>query len=327
MNYKKELEKFLEKESNREYSAKILYKLTSQMTVGEIAEIKKSSSNFVDNIEKTISIIVKRAYEKGYSASFIPTVISFDNAPNFYIGKEYNPTDIEIYRFLYLLLTGLYSGNYIFNIDNISRSTLDDFREYLINEKLMIFSFKDRNGIDDKKLRREIKYKIPYTEFAFTILMLFKFCNWIKYITHKNTGYKEKLEELGLQSFLEEEIGVGDDATLVIFNIELRGKRSMYFFPRMTSLISRWFSEYILNHKKELPSIIRFIFSTYVSGKKYGDKSRSLIDKFLFYFLNGYVNGEIIDNMITMKISYELSKKRGERIYGIHEAGEFFRRL
>lgn len=326
MNYKNELEKFLEKESNRVYSANILNKLIRQITVGEIADIKKSSS-FVDDMDKIIDVIVKRAYEKGYSASFIPTVISADDAPNFYIGREYNPTDTEIYRFLYLLLTGLYSKNYIFNIDNVSRDALDDFREYLINEKLMIFSDKGGSGIDNKKLMKEIKCRIPYTEFTFAFLMLFKFCNWIKDMIHKKTGYKEELEELGLQSFLEKEIGIGDDATLVIFNIERRGKRSMYFFPRMTSLMSRWFSEYILKHEEESPSIIRFVFSTYISDKKYSDKSRSLINKFLFYFLNTYVNGEILDDMITMKISYELSKKRGERVYGVYGAGEFFRRL
>jgi hypothetical protein len=51
--------------------------------------------------------------------------------------------------------------------------------------------------------------------------------------------------------------------------------------------------------------------SLYVAHKNYRDLSTKLLDKFLYYMLGGYVSGELLDKLVTLKASAFLDSKVG----------------
>ena len=126
--------KFLKKDRNKRYAAYILRKLTGQYKHGLIAEIRKNGS-FIDKIETVIEYLVEESAmrKKRYTASILPTIITPEQAPNFWFKNEKEPTGNEIYKFLFLLLTGLYQGNYVINLDNVDLSLMRSFRDQLID--------------------------------------------------------------------------------------------------------------------------------------------------------------------------------------------------
>jgi hypothetical protein len=256
-----------------------------------------------------------------YVAHIFPTIISPELAPNFYIGKE-SPTENEIYRFFYLIISGIYKGPYIVNLDNIDEKLISEFRRDLINENLLILPSQKGSGIDIKKLLSLIGVKVvpQLTEFIYSFTIVSFFISWIKRLERREEWIK-KVEELGLSSVLEK-IGIRNDTTLVIFYIP-RQKKEMYYIPRLKNFFLTWYKDF-LEDKEDTPSTVEFIFSTYVRNEQYRELSSSLLNKFLYHFLNGYVNGELLNKLINLKISYELKQKQP---YGLIKPKDFFTNL
>jgi hypothetical protein len=96
--------------------------------------------------------------------------------------------------------------------------------------------------------------------------------------------------------------------------------------PKLKEFILKWYKKY-LEDEEETPYIVKFIFSLYIADEQYKDLSASLLNKFLYYFLNGYVNGELLDKLVNLKIFYELREQRRKKIYGFSKANEFFREI
>jgi hypothetical protein len=324
-DYKKLLEDFLNEESNRQYALPIFERLTQAIRHGEIADIRKQGR---EEIVKRMPEIFEKMKDdalkkKRYVAHIFPTIISPEQAPNFYIGKEI-PTEEEIYRFFYLIISGIYKGPYVINIDNVDGKVRNEFRSYLINEELLILPGKEGEGVNIPKILSDLGIQVApkLDEFIYSFVIFSAFASWIKKVEERRNLIKE-IEELGLSSMLEK-IGINDDATLIIFYIP-RQKKEMYVIPKIKNLLLTWYEDY-LKGKESYPSVVKFIFSTYVSDKQYRELSTSLLNKFLYYFLNGYVNGELLNKLVNTKIYYELGK-RSKGIYGFVKSREFFTRI
>jgi hypothetical protein len=324
-DYKKLLEDFLKEESNRQYALPIFERLTQAIRHGEIADmIKQGREKIVKRMPEIFEKMKDDALKKKrYVAHIFPTIISPQQAPNFYIGKEV-PTEEEIYRFFYLILSGIYKGPYIINIDNVDEKIRNEFRSYLIREEKLILPGKKGEGVDIPKILNDLGIQVApqLDEFIYSFIIFSSFASWIKKIEERGNLIKE-IEELGLSSVLEK-VGVNDDATLIIFYIP-RQKKEMYIIPKIKNLLLTWYEDY-LKGKEDYPSVVKFIFSNYVSDKQYRKLSASLLNKFLYYFLNGYVNGELLNKLVNTKIYYEFRKK-SKRIYGFVNSKQFFARI
>jgi hypothetical protein len=275
-------------------------------------------------MQEIVEEMINNALKRGrYEAWFLPTVISPEKASNFYIGKE-SPTPEEIYKFLYLLISGIYRDQYIVNLDNADEKVVSDFREDLIKEKKAIILSGGKEGINIKKVLNDLGINVSpdLTEFIFTFIIVSYFVYWIK--TSKKKEWSERWKEIGLDSTLET-LGITDDTTLVIFSVP-KQKKEVYYVPKLKEFILKWYKKY-LEDEEETPYIVKFIFSLYIADEQYRDLSASLLNKFLYYFLNGYVNGELLDKLVNLKIFYELRERRRKKIYGFSKANEFFREI
>ena len=292
---------------------------------GIIAEIKKEGK-IKEKIEKVIEYLIEDALtNKRYTASLIPTIISPQLAPNFWFKFEKSPSENEIYKFLYLLLTGVYKGNYILNLEGISPKLINDFREKLLNKNEIILQRgKESEGISIGAISGKFGIRVQHRyipEFLLGFLFISYFISWIRE-KEGEQRVKELIEKFGLPKLIEES-GITDEVALVIFVLQ-RQKKKMYYIPKIKNFISKWYKDF-LEGKEEIPSILKFIFSFYILDKNYREISLSLINKFLYYFLQGYVNGELLAKLVELKTSYEL--KRKGKIYGISNAKQFFSKL
>ena len=329
MNYKELLIQFLSEKTNRQYAVPIAKRLLQQRLRKGYYIIKGKIKVHQNELEEKMPLIfeelVNQSVDKGYDASLIPTIISSQQAPNFYIGKE-TPTEDELYRFLFLLLSGIYRGPYIVNLDNSDEKLISEFRKDLIKENLFIFPLEKGAGINLKKILSPLGVKVTpqLNEFVYSFIIISFFIYWIKSLSLGREEWMKKLEEFGLSATLEK-MGIRDDTTLVVFYIP-RQKKEMYYIPKLKKFFLIWYREF-LEGKENSPSIVKFIFSTYVSDKQYRKISSSLLNKFLYYFLNGYVSGELLNKLINLKVSYELKKQKSKQMHGFINAKQFFSKL
>lgn len=330
--------KFLSDKTNVKYALPIARLLLRQRTKGEYIIIRGLGSFRQEELEDRLLEIFTFLAEKSiknrtYDSSIIPTTISQIQAPNFYFSNECLNEE-EIFRILYLIFSGIYYEDYVVNIDNVEESIRQSFREYLINEKLLIFDKKDSKtkvGIDTRKLLTEIGVKTSVKfvkgskEFIFSFLILSAFVEWIRRKTIEIEKKQKIMKFLDLP-YLLKELKISDDIQLVIFVLS-KEKKKIYFIPKVKNIIIKWYGNYLTGEEDHI-SIAKFIFSNYISHKDYNKTSLSLLNKFLYYFLSGHVNGELLNKLINLKISYELRSKNN-RVFGFpyRSAKNFFRYL
>jgi len=321
-NYKTLLEDYLQNELNRKYSAKILSKLLQQRfrkgmyVIGRGSQAKRfSEMELYSKSFEVCNSLVAHVKSKGYDASVVPTTISNDLAPNFRI-QETLPDEGELWRFLYLLVTGLHYRDFVVNLDKVPPELTNAFRQVLIKNEYLVFR-QEFTGLNVQKMLSDLKVpKMLLKEFIFSFLVLTYFIKFWK----DRKQYKELLESLPSNLRMVDYPPINDDATLVVFSLP-REKKQMFIFPRLQGLIARWF-EYDFD---DVPSVAKFVFSLYIPDKKYRDKSLGFLNKFLYYLLRNEVNGDLLDKLIIDKISFEL--KREEKPYGIKSALHFLRSL
>ncbi|KUO42248.1 MAG: hypothetical protein APU95_05675 [Hadesarchaea archaeon YNP_N21] len=322
-NYRALLEEYLNNELNRKYSAGILNRLLQQRfrkgmyVIGRGSQAKRFSE--MDLYTKSFEVcdsLVAYVKRRGYDASVVPTMISSDLAPNFRI-RETLPDEGELWRFLFLLVTGLHYREFVVNLDKVSPEITKAFRRALIRDEYLIFR-QEFTGLNVQKMLSDLKVpKMPLKEeFIFSFLVLTYFIKFWKY----RKQYEELLETLPSNLRMKEYPPVTDDATLVVFSLP-REKKQMFIFPRLQSLIARWFKD----DSDDVPSVAKFVFSLYIPDKKYRDKSLGILNKFLYYLLRNEVNGDLLNKLIVDKLSFEL--KREEKPYGIISALQFLRSL
>lgn len=326
MTYETLLKKFLSRKSNRIYASNILIKLTGQHQHGFIAETRKSGLiTFIDRMDDIINELVEDSTEKKkrYTASILPTAVSPEMAPNFWFKNEKKPTREETYRLLYLLLTSLYRGNYLFNLDNVAPAIREDFREWLIEKKVLILREERGGGINLKEVLSDLSLPVfPLSEFGFSLLMLSYFVSWLKYKVQHYSKMLQLLKEKGFSTFLSE-ISVDETATLVLFNIH-RQKKEMHLIPRVKDFVIKWYTDFI-NDNKPI-ELLLFLSSLYITHEDYRELSERTLDKFIYYLMRGYVNGELLTEAINLKVKYELKEIVGKP-FPIREARNFMRKI
>ncbi len=320
-NWKNRLFEFWKKRENREYCIPIMEKLLqANFRKGRyVIKIKRKRLEILpEEIEKKLEEIsehlIEKALEEGYGAYVVPFMISMDRAPNFFIQKEL-PKEEELWWWLYHLFTGLHFGDYIVTLTNVPEEIVLHFRNHLVENNFIIFQ-KEKSGIDLKRLAGELK--VPPGPFydsgsLFAFLVLSYFAKFLR-------DYKEK-EEIAKLSGKSLPI-LTDEATLFLFILS-REKKKVYVFPRLNTLLSKYFKD-VIEEKKDLPSILTFVCSFYIGEKRYREKSIGLLDKFVHYLLHGYVSGELLSQLVELKISYEVGR---EKNYGIFGSKDFFSKL
>jgi hypothetical protein len=111
---------------------------------------------------------------------------------------------------------------------------------------------------------------------------------------------------MGIESFpmLAE---VPNDTVLLV--CKMRGKRAVDLIPRAREFMNRWYSDFIAYETTEItdPPLGRFLSSLYVRGS---EESENALDKFLFYLLRGEVNGEILEELINLKVEESMKKTK-----------------
>ena len=327
MNYRELLFGFLEDSVNREYALPVAEKLLNISNIDRKRneyKIKVSGTNKRinrGNLKKLCEVIVEKSMREGYSSLVVPTIIGVDQAPNFYITEE-KPREDELWWWLYHLLTGVHCRYfdprrreehfYVLNLANVPKEIGEEFREYLINENFLILGERSGLNINEMLSRLEVPKGILLKEFILGFIFLSYFAKFWK-------DWKEREKVAKMRG--KEIPKITDEALLLIFVLP-RQKKKVYVFPKLKRIMLRWYGEF---SEREIPKISKFIFSFYAADKDYKEESASLLNKFLYYFLQDYVNGELLAKLIELKINYEL-KKRG-RLYGIANAKQFFSKL
>jgi len=319
MKWKNLLFEYLDDDLNRKYASFIFKKLlqANKKKGKYIIKCKNKKlevkENEIEEKEKEIcEFIVEKALEEGYNAMVVPFIISFDQAPNFYLSIE-KPKEEELWWWLYYIVTGLHFGEYIINISNVDKKILDKFREYLQKENFLIFR-KEKMGLNVGEMFSKLNLpKVTLKEFIFGFLILAYFSKFLKEMKEMAKTSKE-LKEMGFD--VDEITNINDDATLFIFILS-RQKKKLYIFPKLKSLLLSWFDD-----PEKLSS---FIFSFYITDRSYHDLSVTLLNKFLYYFLQNKVSGELLNKLVELKVFYEL--KRKGKIYGVRKSVFFFSKL
>lgn len=319
MNYKKFLFEFLEDRKKREYCLPIVRKLL-QANFRKGKYIVKTSGGRLEilpeeieeKVEKICEFIVEKALKEGYSALVVPFIISKEQAPNFYITEE-KPKEEELWWWLYHLLTGIHYRDFVINLANIPKEINERFREYLINKNFLIFEG-ERSGLNMNEIlsRLEVPKGIPLKEFILGFIFVSYFAKF-----WRDWKEKEKVAKIVRKEIPK----ITDETSLLIFVLP-RQKKKVYVLPKLRKIISHWYRDFT---EKDIPQISKFAFSFYIADKNYKEESASLLNKFLYSFLQQHVNGELLTKLIELKTNYEL-KKRG-RIYGISNASQFFSKL
>lgn len=253
-----------------------------------------------------------------FSASIIPTIISARRARNFLFSNERKPTESEIYYWLYLTLSGLYSGPIIVNLTNVGEKAKDDFVKDIRSQEIIV---KSNKAINWKKLVK-ICGPMPFREYTFAFVFLNYFVYWYREKLKeklKREEYQKKLSEMGVTQVVMSDLGVADEACLYVCVV--RGKRTMDFIPKVKEFISRWYSNFFSNPDLEYPPLGRFLSSLYVIGS---EESAEIMNKFLYYLLRGEINGELLEKLTILKADNIL---KNEKRWGIFEASNFFSKL
>ena len=286
---------------------------------GKIASLRK---DIINNIDEIVDILMK---EREYKSTFFPTIISIKKGRNFWI-RGYKPDMDENIKILHLILTGVALQARIGReratiLTNMEGLTLDERREYLdylveIRERSIqgeIYPAIDWNRLSNRVFGAYLPYYgerevYPYIySFAYTC----EFARWLYY-----------KKELVREDILKRKL----DLITIVAGRKVPNEFAV--IPGISRFIYRWFEDITSGETEGRPGIGLFIRSFYDDDQK--EKSLSTINKFLYYFMNGYVSGDLLNRLTIDKVSKFLSeykKDRKGRIYGVGGAEYFFNRI
>ena len=261
------------------------------------SELKK------DDFIHCVELMVNSAIEKGsYTVSFYPSVISFDQARNFYMNGERRPSnDIkdELWKSLYLMISGVYAGDTIVNLDNIDDEGRKMWRK-LFTEEVYLKKITEKRldlGLDIEKLSKELNLKM-----RFRIGPLYLSLLLIGFFVKKLKEAKNTVEDM--LGTLESLWKFREDTLMVVYDIPLRKKKRMYYIPRVSSLITRFFRGFLEDPNLKTPPLLRYIdsLSMLTSSKKY-DELEKIREAFTYYLLIHHkINGELLNKWILLKV-------------------------
>ncbi len=323
ITYKKLIDDLKKDPINKKLVSWVLYGITPHYTKGSpVKDFRDmlgsdNPSLGINLLDGALDYVINDAINnKRYITSIFPTIVSINKARNFYIGTDDAPSTYEIYRYLYLLLDSVVISaggqRFYVNIDNLDRNIWKKVKEFMISDEILVFdNFPRKSMVDFKSLRG--KYQLPTTPFTVAVVIMSYIARKFHALSRANNSMWGKY----LQN-----IGITDETML--FLVVWKGeKKEAYFIPRLYTIFVRWFLD-----ENSIDKFLSFLSSLFTIGEnsKYRDKSSHLMDKFLYYLIHGYVNGELLVKLIELKITNEFSKKEGP-IYGFRSADYFFDRL
>jgi hypothetical protein len=325
MKIRERLMYFLKNKTNNQCAKNIFNMLTAQYTSGEMKAIRKriekNSSKVIDGIEFLKTKVLE---DKEFSASIVPTIISSGSARNFLFSNEKEPTEDEVYEWLYLTLTSLYSRTYLVNLINVNEETKKCFREELLSTRVML---PDRRGIDAKQLNKVCPVPLCSGEHVLAFSILNYFVYWCKQqlLQGKEVKNLEKIIR-DLLPNLELQWGITDETALIIFDVP-RQKKKMYYIPKVNGFIQRWYAEYFIDPKQISPPLGQFMASLYVMNPRYRKVSEDLLNKLTYYLLRNEPHGEILEKCVLLKTESILADKQQKRKMGIRCADMFYSKI
>lgn len=316
-NILSEIHEWIDDPTVRRVAAYNLNGFLYMVRTGELATLKKDILNNLNNI------VDKLLKETEYKSSFFPSIVSIKKGRNFWI-RGYRPDPDENARILHLILTGVGIAANIRNdratiLTNIDGLTIDERREYINYLVKMrgkttgeIYPAVGWQRVCDAVFNRYLPFRsdngiYPY---IYSFALISEFARWIFY-----------RKELSPQEIMKRRL----DLITIVAGRSVPNE--FVVIPGISRFISTWFEDLARNREREYPSIGLFIGSFYNADEK--DKSLSTINKFLYYFLNGYVSGELLNRLAADKVTSFLKvyKERKVKPYGAREAGYFFYRI
>ncbi|MEM4460860.1 MAG: hypothetical protein QXY70_01845 [Nanopusillaceae archaeon] len=330
--WEQKFKNFFSQKENKIYSYYIFSKcIFGQFNSGKIKEILEDkkrylSEEFFEIFEYLIKEIEKN---KSYTASIFPTMLSFKVAKNFFLKNEKFPNREEIFYFLYLISTGIFCKNLVVNLITSNEQAWENFLEKLKSEKQFIIGLSDEketteiNGIRVDSLVRYLyinKKNIPLIERNILVFILLNFFVvwWLK------ENKKIRVHSLAdLKNILPNE-GIDERSALIIFEYG-KEKKKIFIYPRINEFIQKWYFKYLQSGEEKDLFLPKFLFTLVDFDDK---ESFHHLDKFLYFLLRGYVNGELLDKLMQSKINQlKKAKKQQRKLFGIKNAKEFFQAI
>lgn len=327
--------KFFEKESNKNYAYPIfssfIFGQLRGSSGGKIREILDNPESYLKNF---FQLFEDLAQKKEYTASIFPTIISSKEAINFFLPGEKKPNREEVFQYLYLVSTGIYHRNIIINLITEKENKWESFLSKLKSEESFIILTKNENQqskkpsisveINFNTLKKYIGCNIPFIPLERNIFLLtiinFFVVWWLK---EKNKIKINSLEEIG--KVLTSKIGLSDNAVLIVFEKRRNEKTKVFFYPRLSRFIQKWYSEYLKTGKEEDNYLPKFLFSLVDFDD---ERSINYLDKFLYFLFRGNVNGEILEKLLNLKTKLIINlRKEGKQVFPILEVSKFCRAI
>ncbi len=309
-----DLSKLLQNPDDRRMVRSILLKLTSQFVQpGKARELRTIVQQSTQNLKVAIENFSQYFEERGYSASIVPTMLSSSEASNFRIFRPKLSAN-EVVQLWLSTLSGIQHGNFVISLENVDESTYLHFRNRL-RQSGVILDPKSSGGsyrLNERELRRSYGGSLPLQEAS---ILGFAFLNYLAYFEKKGRG---KLEDIF------DAWKLNDTSMLIISYLPPRGEKGeIRIYSKLHIFFTKWYTKYF-EKEDEIPYLGSFISSLYIPDPNYRNISRSLLDKFVHYLLHGNINGELLDKIVTLKITASLSKKLNSMVNSFSQAKKFF---
>ncbi|MEM3473832.1 MAG: hypothetical protein QW735_04515 [archaeon] len=326
---------FFEKESNKNYAYPIfssfIFGQLRGSSGGKIREILNNPESYKKNFFQIFEDLILK---EEYTSSIFPTLISPKEASNFFLREEKRPNREEVFRYLYLVSTGIYHRNIIINLITEEEDKWENFLSKLKSEEAFIILKVNENQQSKKPsisvetnlntLKKHLGCNIPFIPLQRNIFLLaiinFFVVGWLK---EKAKIEISSLEEIG--KVLASKIGISDDAVLVVFEKRGNEKAKVFFYPRLSRFIQKWYSDSLTTGEEKNNYLPRFLFSLVDFDD---DRSIEYLDKFLYFLFRGNVNGEILEKLLNQKIKLIIdSRKESTPVLPILEISKFCRAI
>jgi len=306
------LRKFLSSEQRRVHAGYILRQITKQYTTDKrISPLRENLKNNADEglISKLINELVSRTVkEQEFTASIIPTVVSSDKARSMkMLGGEKPSEESAAIYWIYLQISGVLVGGNIVNLLYVDEAARLSFLDQLIDKGVLVLN---KASIDKNELKKVLGRRFPLDlEFCSAFAFLNYFAHWVK---NNAQVPKQSQDKFGIPKYLYKTWALSEKTTLAVISMPAgREKRGLYFVPKVSSFLTRWYGDY-WSSKDKYPPLGRFISSLYDPDR--GDESGPLLNSFLYdLMLNNRVNGPLLSRLVTMRADNVLTpKKRGK---------------
>jgi len=304
------LRKFLSSKQRRVHAGYILRQITKQYTTDErISPLREDLKNNVDKVEELINeLMIRTIEEQEFTASIIPTVVSADKARSMKMLKGEKPSELTATYWIYLQISGVLVGGNIVNLLYVDEAARLFFLDQLINKGALVLN---KASIDKNELKKVLGRRFPLDrEFCSAFAFLNYFAYWVKNNTQMPQQLQDKFE---ISKYLYKSWTLSEKTTLTVISMPAgkKKKRGLYFVPKVSSFLTRWYGDY-WSSKDKYPPLGRFISSLYDPDR--GDESGPLLNSFLYdLMLNNRVNGPLLSRLVTMRADNVLTpKKRGK---------------